>query len=377
MSKPVVKITASLNRESSRNVFALLRDVGVKNIHIEAGRASTLLERRGFRSLFSNFSPLNYEPVEIYSFLVDEKDEESAMHMIINEARLYIPGMGSIYSEKMVHHRYYEPCEHGTVNAVPVSRKAKLYEELMGICCIVQKGNGDLISRIVLDSGACVPIVTYGTGTGLRDKLGLLRITIPADKEVINLVVSSYDAEVVMDFIFDAARLDQPGKGFLYLFPVRKGIINTRISHGQTGHAATMEQIIAAMDALNNGMEWRRRGGGRSGRGLHRFFVRNLTGILLECDDDKGKILVEKAKEAGVVGATISKVRVVSRWSTTEPDKIPKTREICNMIVPNKFVPKITLCLEEYGAFTPEYKSSMLTFSVSSAFNNKTEKKKD
>ncbi len=71
---------------------------------------------------------------------------------------------------------------------IPSSKgNAYFFKELKGITCIVQRGEGDRIAKISLNTGASVPITTHGTGSGVRDKLGLLRITIPPEKELINL----------------------------------------------------------------------------------------------------------------------------------------------------------------------------------------------
>jgi hypothetical protein len=61
-------------------------------------------------------------------------------------------------------------------------RRFPLLGDLSGIGCILPRGLGDPIARIALELGTCVPAITFGIGTGLRDRLGLLRIAIPAER---------------------------------------------------------------------------------------------------------------------------------------------------------------------------------------------------
>lgn len=371
MSK-VSRITAILNKDAHPGLLEALQSAGINHIQIEAGRAPVLQEQRGAFALFSSGgTTLANDPVDIISFLVDSDKEDQILAMIADKCQMHLPGVGSVYSEQVDLREANALCGKNTV-AVPgtYDKPENLYSELIGISCIVQRGQGDQIARVVLESGACVPTITFGDGTGVRDKLGLLRITIPAEKEVITMVMSSYDAEAVLELAIEAGKLDQPGKGFIYIFSVSQGIINTRITRGSSGAAASMEQIIAALDGLKGGMEWRRRGE-TTARGGERTFLRGLVDVTLVCDEGRGQDLVKAAMEVGASGATISKSKFIGPAASPDGDggdHVSPARETANMIVAQGQVDDIVGALKESGAFDEKAHGLLLTFPAPRAF---------
>jgi nitrogen regulatory protein PII len=156
--------------------------------------------------------------------------------------------------------------------------------------------------------GLAAPVVTYGTGMGLREKLGPLRITIPADKDVLHLVVSRQDAQVAFDFMTDVARLHQPGRGFIYISPVRFGVINSRIYRGEVRHVASMEQVIAAIDTLKRDTGWRKKTTLPRAR-RERGYLRDLVSYTILGAESRVEELVRAALDAGAGGATVSALR--------------------------------------------------------------------
>jgi hypothetical protein len=117
---------------------------------------------------------------------------------------------------------------------------------------------GPVTVPLVLVMGLPMPQVTTGQGTGLRDKLGLIRIALPARKDVVFVVVSDHEATDVLDSLADIGRLDRIGAGFIYESPVVGGVINNLVIRGQR-HSASIKQIIMAIDELKESTEWRKR----------------------------------------------------------------------------------------------------------------------
>ncbi len=361
----VSRITTTVNKGAHPGLIDALKKAGINNLHVAAGRASVLQERTGPFSAFSSGRGMADDPVDIISFLVDRQREGDFLSLIAEEANLHIPGMGSVYSEDMELLDAHQMCSTNKPQPSYREKPQNLHSELTGITCIVQRGAGDAISRVVLESGACVPTITYGLGTGVRDKLGLLRITIPADKEVLTLVMSSYDVEAVLELMIEAGQLDQPGRGFIYVFSVNQGIINTRITSGSTGAAASMEQIISALDGLKGGMEWRRRGADRA-TGKDRFFLRGLSDLTLICNEGRGSDLVQAAMDVGASGATISK----TAFAAANPAEggVSPAREVCNMIVARDQLDDIVKAVEKAGVNDDKTHGMVMTAPVPRAF---------
>lgn len=362
------RITAIITRGAISQLTHALNDAGVQHLQVGAGRAPTLEEPKGLRAILTaGNASLSNDPVDIVSFLVEHSREDHFLSLVAKVCRLDKPGRGSVFSEAVNMDDSHKLCG---LNKIPapaekLSKPENLYSELVGIGCIVQRGQGDAIARVVLESGATVPVITYGDGTGVRDKLGLLRITIPAEKEVLNMVVSRYDAEVVMELMISAGKLDQPGRGFIYTHPVSQGIINNRITRGSSGQAASMEQIIAAMDGLKGGIEWRRREGGE-GDGSKRQFLSDMVSLTLVCNEGQATDLVKAAMEVGAPGATISKLKYVVHEQDNQ--HVSPAREAAVLIISAKQKDDVLDAIRKAGGFKNTSQGEITSSPVPRAF---------
>ena len=144
-----------------------------------------------------------------------------------------------------------------------------------------------------------------------------------------------------MERMIEAGRLDQPGKGFIYLYPVHHGVVDMKVHHGRTQHAASIEQIVATLDEIKGGAEWRRRTNTETTlKSSKRVCLINLIELKLYCDEGRADDLVVAAMAAGESGATISKLKHVC-VADSPSSCISPAREVCSMIVQQKQVQNI------------------------------------
>jgi hypothetical protein len=343
-----VRITGFFHHNLTPVITSALEKAGVTEYHMTAGRWVTLKDRKGYFGLTSESKVLDH-PIDIVSILVTPAVEAGVLEVIIRSGALTTPGRGSVFSEDVVIYRAHELCN--TISEGPAaSGEIRLQNELTGICCIVQKGKGNEVARVALDTGTCVPAITYGNGTGVRDKLGLLRITIPAEKELISITASSYDAEVLMNLLITTGKLNQPGKGFIYLYPIRAGLINIKILQGIPKHAAGIEQIIAAIDEIRGGTSWRARGGAMELDTLKiEDYLNDQVSLTLMCDEGRGEILLKAAMREGIPGGTMNKMKYVSHCQNGSKCISP-AREVCTMIIPKSLVQPAAEVMIDHGA---------------------------
>ncbi|MBI4977952.1 MAG: P-II family nitrogen regulator [Spirochaetes bacterium] len=354
-TKKYAEITCKVYKTIAHLVTDALQKAGITEVHIQTGRAVVLREKKGILGIGAG-EVLDEDPAEVFRFHVPSEQADAVMNTVIAAAHLDSPGRGSIFvNDAEVIRSVHEPVQ----LSVPTERPVTLASGLMGICCIVQRGQGNTVIQSALDMGFSVPVATFGEGTGLRDKLGILRITIPAEKEVINMTVAEQDAREAMDTLVDAGKLDQPGKGFIYTYPVGRGLINTKIFRGTQKHAASVEQMISAIDDIKGSMEWRKRSGeGRSGAG-GRKYLSNLVNFTLVCNEGRAHELVKAAMSVGAAGATISKLRY-SRLNGTGDDSVSPAREMSDLIVGAAQVDAIRKAIEDADGFG-KTSSAMIT----------------
>ena len=90
------------------------------------------------------------------------------------------------------------------------------------ITCVVQAGDADVIVKAAREAGATGALVYHCRGIGIRERLGLLGIAVDAERDVISILVSSDQREIVANNIYKAGHFDTPARGFLYITPLEK-----------------------------------------------------------------------------------------------------------------------------------------------------------
>jgi nitrogen regulatory protein P-II 1 len=94
--------------------------------------------------------------------------------------------------------------------------------EVALITCIVQRGLADEVVRAAQAAGAQGATIYYARGSGIRERLGILGLAVDVEKEVINIVVASDQADRIFERMYFAGKLDTPGMGFIYVTPLDK-----------------------------------------------------------------------------------------------------------------------------------------------------------
>lgn len=90
------------------------------------------------------------------------------------------------------------------------------------VTCIVQRGLADEVVRAAQQAGAQGATIYYARGSGVRERLGILGLAVDVEKEVINIIVASDQADRVLERMYVAGKLDTPGMGFIYVTPLEK-----------------------------------------------------------------------------------------------------------------------------------------------------------
>ena len=91
------------------------------------------------------------------------------------------------------------------------------------LTCVVQPGHSEEILKAARDVGATAGAVSHtARGIGVRERLGVWGVAVEAERDVISVLVSSEQRDLVYDTLYRAAGLDVPGRGFIYITPLEK-----------------------------------------------------------------------------------------------------------------------------------------------------------
>ena len=85
------------------------------------------------------------------------------------------------------------------------------------ITCVLQKELAEDVLAAAKNIGAQGATISYARGTGIRERMGLLGVTIDEQKEVIRIIVSEEQASLVFEAMYLAGKLDTPGMGIMYM----------------------------------------------------------------------------------------------------------------------------------------------------------------
>ena len=88
------------------------------------------------------------------------------------------------------------------------------------ITCVVQRGNGDAVSKAALKAKAGGATTFFARGAGNRQMLGLLGLAIVPEKEVVMILCKVEDSSRIFDAVAAAGKLDTPGMGVAYMIPI-------------------------------------------------------------------------------------------------------------------------------------------------------------
>lgn len=102
------------------------------------------------------------------------------------------------------------------------SRNITVLTDVALITCIVQRGQADLIVNAAREAGAQGATTYFGRGSGVRERLGVLGVAVDVQKEIVNVVVSTEQADRVFERMYLAGQLDTPGMGFMYMTALDK-----------------------------------------------------------------------------------------------------------------------------------------------------------
>ena len=101
-------------------------------------------------------------------------------------------------------------------------RNIGLLIDVILITCVVEKGKGEEAVKAARGAGASGALIHSARGVGIRERMGLLGIAVEAEKDVVDMLVGSDQAEMVAHSIYSAIDLGRPGGGFVYLTPLEQ-----------------------------------------------------------------------------------------------------------------------------------------------------------
>lgn len=306
----VARITLVIHHGLIQAALDLLKSIGVLSVMLETARTARLRVKSTLFDFIGLSDPIEDSPTDIVRVVVKPEDSEKVISYLIEKLDLRTAGRGAIYVQNL------QELSNRTLPDIKLENHSKvtLLHDLTLITGIQsQSGSGESISKVALKLGAGVPTVSLGKGTGIRDRLGLLRITISPEKELTYLLVPSFDANGLQNLLIEKGKLNRPGGGFMYQTPIKFGLADTQLRIGYQSQAASWEQVIAAIDEIKKDTSWRKRIFENEGEGSlpHKTNYTHKE-ISFICPVEHSDDYIHAAMDNGAAGATMTIMRSIS-----------------------------------------------------------------
>ncbi len=299
-------VTAILPRDSRADVLEQAIPDYLNNAVVIHARGS--LERKRW---YERFLPVINPEQEVVELIAPDDQVDTIMNNFVIAAGMNRHGGSAVYSISCGKALFMTQLEQKRpIDPLTSSDGTIRYKhDMVGIFCTTQKGKSDAIINAAIAEGSPAPTIVYGQGRGIREKLGLLRIAISPEKELVRVIVNSYDADPVFNAMVENGNLDQPGMGFIYYMPVSKALVNIAAASASGNQLATQHQIVKAIDDMQDGTLWRSATTAQHGRGIlgnAPSFLTDLTRVSCVTERGRGDVLVEAILSEGVSGATVA-----------------------------------------------------------------------
>lgn len=361
----ISRVTLVIDSFLTSRAVALIYELGGLHISLLRARQVTLQEQKTL-FLFAARTATAEDRADIIRFYYPEEFVERIMNRLIHSLALLHPGRGSIFSEQVeLHVKNLLQFDAEKISQLPATRSSILPYAL--VCCVVKRGEADILAQNILEMGLCVPAISYGEGMGMRSKLGLIRITIPIEKELVWLLVPMQDTSLAFDTVSGKLHLDRPGQGIIYMAPISAGAVNTRIFSDRRRHVATMEQIISVLDELRGSTEWRRIDAEQPAQENETLLDRTFTNLTILTNEGGIREAVAAAVRGGAGGATLREVdRIIDKGDSS--GFLTRYREVADIVITDEFLPAVFRELETDGFFEKDFDGVVETNSLSKIF---------
>jgi len=102
------------------------------------------------------------------------------------------------------------------------TREFTVLTDVSLITCVVQRGKAEAVVEAAQDAGTQGATIYFGSGSGIRERLGLLGLAVDVEKEIITILVGDDQLDRIFERMYFAAELDLPGAGIIYVTKLEK-----------------------------------------------------------------------------------------------------------------------------------------------------------
>ena len=211
-------VTAVLPNSTANRVIESVAEESRTTLHWKA--RGTLLHDHWLKRWFPPIGPVK----SMLQFLVPTADVDPLVSSIVEESKLHQQATGAVFSTPAEHVYLgsdFQQRSAASSGGTTGGKQHAMRDNLNVIYAIVAPEFTERVSKAAINAGGHGPIIYYSEGKGLRDRLGWLRITKEAVKEVLMVIADQADSEEVFDAMAKAGEMHLPRTWF-HVSPERR-----------------------------------------------------------------------------------------------------------------------------------------------------------
>tara|TARA_A100001015_G_scaffold235297_1_gene267028 strand:+ start:288 stop:1391 length:1104 start_codon:yes stop_codon:yes gene_type:complete len=306
----------------------------------------------------------------IVQFIVNKTNANAVIDILIKNGRLDCSNSGTL----MVF-----PCHYMTadkkVKTISKSKKSKqLKSDLNMIVAIMQKEKADSLAAYALSLGIAGPTIIFGNGKGIRDRMGLVRIAINPEKEIVTMVVSRDESDMIFEKLCVKGDFHLAGEGLIYEVPVTEGILNSPSVVTSEEKTVSMSQVVQAIDELKGSKKWRRNlgesFGGPADNNLD--YLENLECLSCYVPEEVSESVVMAALQAGAPAASLYHGECVKPLSHKKENQssvsLGNPQDVIEFVLAKEMVEKVTNAIKKELLVSKNKEFVMINHPIKRAF---------
>lgn len=189
-----------------------------KCIHIARGKGIrggiVTLGRGTVSSSVLNLLGIKNQKRDIINFLLKADKAKEMLDCFTSELQLHNPGYGIAFTSPVImsNHRKEQNAAQGMEE-----EGMHMYKKLT---VVVDRGMGEEVMDIARKAGVRGGTIMHGRGVGAEYTEKLFGVEIEPEKELVLMLIPNDLVDKVIDALHQELKLDEPGKGILFVEPV-------------------------------------------------------------------------------------------------------------------------------------------------------------
>ncbi|MBP7174726.1 MAG: P-II family nitrogen regulator [Thermoclostridium sp.] len=207
-------LTLILSENQSHKCIRLAREKGLRGGMVTIGKGTV-------KSTALNLLGIKSQKREVIHFLLTSEQANEMLDYFNEELQLKVHGHGIAYTTLVLHAIGLPGQNNGMKqNAIERARYAEGESMFKKLTVIVERGLADDVMDVAREAGVRGGTILHGRGACAEMATKLFGVEIEPERELVIILTPDALADKVVNALTNALKLNEPGKGILFVEPI-------------------------------------------------------------------------------------------------------------------------------------------------------------